>query len=397
MRTKYLLQIIQLIILISLIAGCSETGVNSPNYIGEKPDPVTEYTVESINGGALINFKIPNTDDLLYVKAEYELAFGLKRETKSSLYKNYLKVDGFPKEGEYEIKLYAVSRGEVYSEPTIVKINVLTPPYLMTRKTLNIVETFGGVNVSFENENEADLSIVLLEKGEKDEWIDKHTYYSNSGKANFSVRGYESKEKEFAAYVKDRWGNASDTLIKSCVPIYEEVIPKDTWKKFKLPGDETEKHPTYGDWLFEKMWDGKLGENDMFHPAAVLQSWPAFFTIDLGVTAKFSRMKFWQQYKTAYSANNVKAFEVHGTNAPAADGSWECWTKLGTFEIEKPSGGPLGVVTEEDKAVAEAGHDFEFPVSAPAYRYIRLRILSSFSGVSNFSVTELGFWGRINK
>jgi hypothetical protein len=384
-----------------ILTGCKDDNTNAPKFIGQKPVPVTQYSVVNSYGGAKISFKIPASEDLLYVKAEYSLSSGVKRETKSSLYKDYLYVDGFEKAGEYEIKLYAVAKGEVVSDPTTVKINVLTPPYQITRKTVNLIETFGGVNVSFQNDTKADLSIQLLEKDAKGVWKEKYTYYSNSSIADFSVRGYAVVPKEFGVCVKDRWGNISDTLVKTCTPIFEELIPKSTWKKFALPGDWVLPHPTYPQWAFEKMWDGKIGADDMFHTAALIDTWPAFFTIDLGKTIKFSRMKFFQRQSSTsflYAGNNIRKFELYGSNNPTIDGSWDSsWTKMGSFEIIKPSGAALGTNTQEDIAVAAAGHDLDISALAPSYRYIRLKVIETWGRVQSFNVAEITFWGRVEQ
>lgn len=377
--------------------GCSETDINGPKTIGNKPDPVTQYEVENLNGGAKITFKIPASDDLLYIKAEYTLASGQKREARSSLYKNYLMVNGFEKAGQFDITLYAVAKGEVFSDPTTVTINALTPPYQLTRESLGLIETFGGVNVSFQNESKADLAIQLIEKDEEGNWIEKYTHYTNASKSDFSVRGYDIETREFGVCVKDRWGNVSDTLIKTCTPVFEELIPKNTWKKYPLPDDQNESHPTYTQWAFEKMWDGKLGADDMFHTGNILPVWPAPFTIDLGHTISFSRMKLFQRQSSIYTSNNVRLFEVYGSNNPNMDGSWDSWTKLGSFEVIKPSGSSGTTVTGEDKTAAQNGHDFEFSPLLPSFRYVRFRILESWGKMESIAIAEITFWGKVNE
>lgn len=374
---------------------CSETDLNSPKVIGNKPDPVTEYEVESLNGGAKINFKMPASDDLLYVKAEYTLASGQKRETRSSLYKNYLTVDGFEKAGQYDITLYAVAKGEVFSDPTTVTINALTPPYLLTRESIGLIATFGGVNISFKNEAKADLSIQLIEKNEKGAWVEKYTHYTNAEKSDFSVRGYEPETREFGVCVKDRFGNLSDTLFKACTPIYEELIPKNTWQKFSLPDDQNESHPGYTQWRFERMWDNSLGGDNMFHTGNLLPVWPAPFTIDLGHAVSFSRMKLFQRQSSLYASNNVRIFEVYGSNNPNLDGSWDSWTLMGSFEVIKPSGSSGTTVTGEDKTVAQNGHEFEFSPLLPSFRYIRFRILESWGKMESIAIAEITFWGKV--
>lgn len=372
---------------------CSDTDLNGPKMIGNKPDPVTEYKIENLNGGAKITFKMPVSDDLLYVKAEYTLASGQKRESRSSLYKNYLTVDGFEKAGQYEITLYAVAKGEVVSDPTIVTINALTPPYLQARETLTIIGTFGGVNVSFKNDGEADLSVKLLQKDDEGQWFEKHSYYTSSANNSFSIRGYNTEPKEFAAFVKDRWGNVSDTLFSTCTPLYEEKIAKKTWKKFSLPDDQNEAHPGYPAWRLECMWDGSL--NSGFGTDNLVAVWPAPFTIDLGQTIHMSRMKLFQSESGCYTSNSVRLFELYGSNNPNLDGSWDSWTKIGSFEVIKPSGTGSTTVTNEDKAAAKAGHEFEFSPSLPPFRYIRFRILESWGRIESINIAEIDLWGTI--
>jgi len=103
-------------------------------------------------------------------------------------------------------------------------------------------------------------------------------------------------------------------------------------------------------------------------------------------------MKEWQAPDRLYSQQDVKRFEVWGSNDPAADGSWDSWTKLLTCESIKPSGLPTGQTSEEDVAYAKAGERFVFPEGTPAVRYIRIKVLETW-GEDNWSTTsELTFW-----
>src|SRR5690606_34653968 len=97
-----------------------------------------------------------------------------------------------------------------------------------------------------------------------------------------------------------------------------------------------------------------------------------------------------------FSGGNVKQFELWGSNDPGeGDDGWEL---LGAFEVVKPSG-PGAQLTAEDRAAAANGMDFSIPVSAPAVRYVRFRIISTFASPPNSSlgaswVTELTLWGQ---
>jgi hypothetical protein len=70
---------------------------------------------------------------------------------------------------------------------------------------------------------------------------------------------------------------------------------------------------------------------------------------------------------------------------------------MGSFEIIKPSGAALGTNTQEDIAVAAAGHDLDISALAPSYRYIRLKVIETWGRVQSFNVAEITFWGRVEQ
>lgn len=376
--------------------GCKEE-VLGPLHYGQKPSPVKEYKIESMAGGAKITFKMPPSEDLMYVKAVYKIASGLQRETKSSLYKNYLIVDGFEKEGEYEVTLYAVAKGEIESDPTPVKINTFTPPYLATFSNITLQETFGGVNITYKNENEADLVYQLLEKDKDNKWVEKYTHYSNFKEGDFSVRGYDTLNLDFGVFVKDRWGNISDTLFRTCKPLFETLIDKKKFKDLALPGDMNIPHSNYPQWVLSRIWDDKTTGGECFFHTSNNIAMPSHFSIDLGQKVKLSRFKYWQRPSDVFKNQNVRKFELWGSNNPSSDGSWEGWTKIKDYESVKPSGRPDGEVTTEDIEFGAKGEDFDAPMGAPAYRYIRWNSIETWSKIKCISIAELTFWGKVEE
>lgn len=92
----------------------------------------------------------------------------------------------------------------------------------------------------------------------------------------------------------------------------------------------------------------------------MIEVWPAPFTIDLGHQVSFSRMKLFQRQSSVYAANNVRLFEIYGSNDPSLDGSWSNWTKMGSFEVIKPSGSESTSITNEDKEVAKMDMTLNF-------------------------------------
>src|SRR5690606_7186859 len=229
------------IILISVLwISCREEGrIDFIDDAAPAPGQVTNVTVENRPGGALLKYTLPVDKNLLYVRAEYEIQPGVIRQTKSSYFKDSLVLEGFGTPDTYEIKLYSVGRNEKESTPLVVQINPTVSPVRLVSKKFR--DTFGGVAIDFENPEQANLAIVLMadtaDQGYQSELI---TYYTSAPKGTFTYRGVDGLdpvEHEFSMYIRDRWGNYSDTLTEKVTPWFEEFIPKSTWRDYTLPGD----------------------------------------------------------------------------------------------------------------------------------------------------------------
>src|SRR3546814_14292114 len=69
------------------------------------------------------------------------------------------------------------------------------------------------VQIRFENESKADLSIVLMADTANTGTMEPvYTLYTAAPEGLFAVRGFDTLETEFQAFVRDRWNNKSDTL-----------------------------------------------------------------------------------------------------------------------------------------------------------------------------------------
>src|SRR5688572_18843467 len=103
------LLLVNLIVLFLVACSPDATGpLTDDNTI---PGPVKNAQVKNISGGAEISYVLPESTNLLYVKAVYDLK-GVKTEVKASFYKNQLVVEGFGDVNEHEVTLYAVNRSE---------------------------------------------------------------------------------------------------------------------------------------------------------------------------------------------------------------------------------------------------------------------------------------------
>lgn len=361
---------------------------------GKTPSKLSGIEVENINGGARITYSLPDDYDLLYVLAVFSSREGEERVVKSSLYKNYVVLDGFADTSEYVVNLYTVNRSEKRSEPVATTIHPLTPPIHTVFQSLKVSEDFGGVNVNFVNEPEKEYIFHTLYKDESGEWVNYDRLYTKSKTRDYSVRGLPSEPTEFAFYFTDRWKNHSDTLVKTLTPLYEEKLDKSIWKHLPLDND-TYIPQSYG-WRFTNAFDGDF--NSLFYQKLSGASMPNWFTLDLGRKNKFSRMVVHQAptSRASYSYNygTPRLYEIWGSNDPSWDGSWDNWTLLLECESIKPSGSAVGVTTAEDRAYAMAGENYNFPLTAGKYRYIRFKTLKSWTGAENLMLTELTLYGQ---
>jgi len=359
------------------------------------PSPVSNVQVESLSGGAKITYNLPGDKNLLYVKALYNLPGNLEREVKSSYYQNYLVIDGFSDTLNYEVRLYAVSRGEKVSQPVTVTVKPLTPPVMEVFQSLKMEETFGGVRVYFENIAEANVVLTVLATDTIGDLVQADAYYTKRKEGTFAVRGFEPVSRMFGVFVRDRWSNCSDTLFADLTPVYEYQLDKTKFKTVQLPTDTYDGHVSS---KVEYLWDDKTGGagTSIFHskPGSGLPQW---FTFDMGVTTTLSRFKLHHRNGTTdgpYTGGDPKVYEIWGSNDPDTDGGWENWTLLMTCESVKPSGQPEGTVTSEDKQFAVVdGEDFDFPSGIPPVRYLRFKINKVWGALDHMYIAELTFWG----
>jgi len=169
------------------------------------------------------------------------------------------------------------------------------------------------------------------------------------------------------------------------VPGFERELDKAKFKEYVLPTDATTNHG----WVMPNMWDGNYDNG-----FATINRMPQWFTFDIGVSASPSKFKIWQAADRIYEKENMRKFEIWGSDSPAADGSWESWTKLADCESIKPSKLPGTEKNDADVAFAKAGEDFVMPAGLPKVRYIRIKVLETW-GKSIFpTIGELSVYTK---
>lgn len=389
---------------VSFFSGCKETEHHPYGTDSTPPGKVTVTGKKDISGGAIIWFTPPTDADLLYVKAVFVDNRNVTREVKVSGVVDSLIVDGFGKTGNYTVNVFAVDRGENVSEGVQVEISPLTPPIELIFPTLEAIPDYGGVKVSYKNEQRAEVSLnVTLFDDARKAMVYRESFFTSQASGSYSFRGYNSVMTTFGIYVEDRWGNLSDTLIFEGIPIPDEYLDKGKFRVFRLTGDVN--FAGYGSsFSAQAMWDDVWNSqwNGGHTPASPL---PHYFTMDLGVQVKLSRFKVYQRTGTElYKHGNPKHFNIYGVkdinSLPPYDTSnpFNGWTLLKECHSFKPSGLPVGVTSAEDLEFQIKGEDFEFDINnLVEVRYIRFEFLENWeSPTFNYTVIcELSFWGEI--
>lgn len=378
-----------------LWCGCAKEGrLDFVDSNAPAPMQVSDVKVVSTPGGGILTYKLPADLNLAYVKAVYEIQKGVFREAKSSKYTDTLRLVGFGDELSHTVKIYSVAANEKASEPVMVEVTPQTPPVQSVFKSAVFKETFGGVNVAIANPVKADLAIVILKDTTgNNNWVTVRTFYTAATVGDFAARGFDPKPQKFAMYIRDRWNNKSDTIIKVLTPKPEIEIPSDTYRKLVLPTDQVALADA--GYNMENLWNG-LADRRLY-ASSNASSLPQWITIDLGKKVLLSRFKqFMEQNDHCYTGSGLKTFELYGSNAPNPDGSWASWNLMGEFTTLKPSNLPLGQKTNEDINYAcNQGADFYFATQPEAVRYLRIKSLETYSSPGQVVIMELKFFGQI--
>lgn len=377
-----------------LMMACKKNEMGPIKNDGTAPGPVSNVTSKGLPGAAEITYTLPADKDILYVKAVYKTKNGIVRESKSSYYNNTITVVGFADATPQTVELYTVDEGENMSAPVKVTVTPLKPPYLLARESLLVIPDFGGINTSFTNPAEDNIAIIVMKMDANGDFVTYDTHYTDLRQSNYSVRGFDSIPSKFGIYVRDRWGNLSDTFVTTVKPLFEARLDRTKMKGIALPSDASLGFNGQINFLF----DANLTDNGYYHTGdgSMMPSW---FTYDMGVTAKISRLVWWQRQRTGdqwfyYNLHNPRNVEIWGSNNPPSDGSWNNWILLATHEQIKPSGLPVGELTQADRDAAEAGETIKFPLDTPPVRYIRFKTTRNWSDGNYVNFNEIAMWGQ---
>ena len=400
MVNKYLIMkpkislLLGILFIVSFIS-CKEDIQGPLVETGKIPEPPTNIRVDNLPGGAKITYTLPNDPDVLYVYATFTSRGTEKRVAKSSVFQNYVVLDGFAEEIQYDVQLRSVTRSEALSAPVDVKINPLRAPIKNVFETLKAYETFGGVYTEFTNEEENEyVFYTLIKDSVSENWIEYERYYTDSKERQIAIRGFDAVPTDFAFFFKDKWSNLSDTLFANFTPLYEEEMDKSLWKDANLADDSNLARDGGAYSELKALW----GDNkDFFFQNAQTPNLklPNWFTIDMGRKYLFSRINVLHVNHGdtwLYSRGAPLLFEIWATNTPTTN--WDDWTLMGEFESVKPSGLPLGELTQEDRDHSKQGDEFDFILRQETFRYFRFKTLKTWGGQLDVMLLELTLYGQ---
>jgi hypothetical protein len=400
-RIKHSYLLLAPVLLLMFLSSCkkNESNIEVVSNDKTKPGAVTNVVVQNLNGSARITYSLPDSKNLLYVLAKYAINDNTVRETKASYYTDTITVDGFARAKEYEVTLYAVSRANVMSDPVTIKVNPLTPNYQLINSALAITPDFGGANFFGLNPNKAPIALHVLSFNTKtNKYDEQDPNYISTDTVNFSVRGFSAVSTKFAVYTTDRFGNHSDTLFKTLVPLYETLLDKSKFFVYHLASDS----PIGYGWELKYLFDGSTNEPGWHTLGAPTNQ----CTFGLGVTAKLSRFVLWERLNSIYSYQNIQNFTLWGTTVDnpqdsvlpknSAPGTISGdWVNLGNFAFPPPpSGLPNNQANASDLAFVAAGVSFAIPFAAPATKFIRLDVSRTFGGLNYVNAIEVSLYGN---
>ena len=409
------INIIQFFILAALVlTACSRADVMKP--LGEQTAPAQITVRDVVNGpgNAILYYDLPDDENLKYVKAVYSPRDGEEVFLNASAFTDSLVLDGFKDAGTFDVKLYSVSFGEVYSDPVNVKVSPLTPPYKVIASGLSCTRTFGGVYVSFDNPTNASLAVCAYKRDEAGNWQEITTYYTSSENVKVSVRGQDAVETTFRFSVEDQWGDVAYSDEFTVTPWFEVLCDKSLFKALKPAGDNWTIHMWGGASnrnSLESAWDGTPDPARTYDRGAPLfqtspyNSLPMSFTIDLGRMYQLSRFKYYACQ--GFRAGHPRTFQIYGATELNPDptvvlidalGNQDpYWTLLRDCESFRPSGATVSgdevPRTAEDDLLLAQGEEWEFPSDIPAVRYLRIRVQRTWGGAQYIECCEIDVYG----
>lgn len=378
------------------LSACTEKQIAPISAATGTPDAVTDVQTEPIAGGVIVKYRIPNVEDILGVKAVYQLSNGKKAEKLASFYQDEMTLEGFIDEDEHTATLYVLNRAMQESEPVEVTFRPKQSALSRATQSMTITRDFGGAQYSWANEDRGQLNLELIAEDSTGLMVPMRILTTSSKEGQQSLHGYNTDPRWFAAVFRDNFGNVSDTIFPvnaagermRISPLYEEKIDKKGMEIMLLNNDRS---------FSKEGTDAYLIDDDVntYGHTEYSNALPAAVTIDLGQKVKVSRIVVHARPYggSYYSWGNPRNFTVYTCDhKPSQSGDWSEWNKIMDCEVIKPSG-MNGKDTDEDTEAGQNGAGFSFPLDADPTRYIRLNVTKIWTNNQFCHIAEITIYG----
>lgn len=236
-----------IVVAVLWMSGCDEKKLEPITPSLGKPGVPSEVKAEPIAGGVLISYRIPENEDILGVKAVYQLSDGKTREVMSSLFSDRVRIEGYIDEEEKKVTLYAVNRAMVLSDPVEIGFTPLEAAISKVSKSMQIAPDFGGAQYSWENEDRANLTLEVLTTDSVGVMTAMRILTTATATGIYNLRGYDTDPRWFGAIFRDNFGNATDTIFPvntngeriQLSPMYEQKLDKKLFRFLYLNNDQS--------------------------------------------------------------------------------------------------------------------------------------------------------------
>ena len=386
-------------LLIFLVAGCSKSddGDTTP------PGALTVQNVTPTNGGGIIEYTLPDDNDILYVRAEYTNSNGVDVSRASSSYNNTIEISGLNQTTALTITLYVVDEDYNQSTPIYVELIPLESFIYLVQESIEIASDLGGFRINWDNiESKTVYVFVHINDGVEEEI---RILSSSNAQESIAVRGLPAVEISISTRVQDFDENTTGLEEKGILtPLFEEVIDKTSWTL--LTSQSVDGNAWEG--ASSNFWDdiidttGNNSDNSYFMIWRDLNggslNWPLDLVIDLNKNVKITRFTVWQRaywyngpsdVPYYFQEENMKSFNIYASNDA------QTWEELGQFDIGDPRDSEGNIPTTALESAAN-GHEFELDNVSEQFRYLKFSVTSNFGSETYVNGSEITLYGLDN-
>ena len=391
------LLLIPLFVFVAVACSDNEDGDTTP------PGVLTVDMVTPTNGGGIINYTLPDDNDILYVKAEYTNSNGVDVSRASSSYNNSIEIDGLNQTTALTITLYVVDENFNQSAPIFVELIPLESFIYLVQESIELAADLGGFRITWDNiESKTVYVYVHINDGTEEE---VRILSSDNAQESIAVRGLPSTEISISTRVQDFDENTTTLEEKGTLtPLFEEVIDKSTWTLLatqSVNGNAWEGDST-------NFWDdvidttGNNSDNSYFMIWRDLNggslNWPLDLVINLNKNVKITRFSVWQRafwyngpsdVPYYFQEENMKSFTIYASNDA------QVWQELGQFDIGDPRDSEGNIPAAALESAAN-GHEFELDAVSEAFRYLKFSVTSNYGSETYVNGSEITLYGLDN-